>query len=172
MPMPQQKPGRSKQDYRTPPEFIAAVKARFGIVDFDCDLAADDSSALAPVYFTKDDSALAAPTWKLGDGWNWLNPEFGAIAPFVDRAGGEAISNGTRTLMLVPASVGANWWREHVHGIACVILLNGRLKFVGCKDYYPKDCALLEFSPDAMQEIRESDHGSIYKVWTWGKDVA
>ncbi len=42
---PKQKPGRSKQDYGTPPEFLDAVKARFRIEAFDCDLAASHDIA-------------------------------------------------------------------------------------------------------------------------------
>jgi hypothetical protein len=35
MSMPEQKPGRSKQDYSTPVEFLDAVKRRFGIEVWD-----------------------------------------------------------------------------------------------------------------------------------------
>lgn len=166
-PMPVQKPHRSKQDYRTPPEFIAAVKARYGITEFDCDLAADDDNALAPLYFTKQDSAFDAPTWKCGDGWNWMNPEFSDIGPWVHRAFSECERNQARTLVLVPGSIGANWFRDYVHGKAWVFFLNGRLKFVGCEDYYPKDCILIEYSPEALGRIREQ-HYSGYEVWSWG----
>ena len=36
--MPAQRPGRSRQDFETPPEFIAAVKRRLGINGFGFDL--------------------------------------------------------------------------------------------------------------------------------------
>ena len=167
-PMPAQRPGQSKQDYRTPPEFIAAVKKRFGITEFECDLAADDDNALAPFYFTKEDSAFDAPTWNFGPGWNWCNPEFSALKAWTYRASVERLAEGARTLMLLPASVGTNWWRDHVHGKAWVLMLNGRLKFVGCEDVYPKDCALLEYSPEASRRIEQERHRS-YEIWTWGK---
>jgi hypothetical protein len=43
----------------------------------------------------------------------------------------EEMIKGARTAMLVPAGVGANWWRDHVHNKAHVLLLNGRIMFVG-----------------------------------------
>jgi len=49
--MPKQKPGLSKQDYATPPEFIAAVKKRFGITRFDLDLAAVTENTVAKEFF-------------------------------------------------------------------------------------------------------------------------
>lgn len=60
--------------------------------------------------------------------------------------------------MLVPASVGANWWFTGVHHEADVHFLNGRIKFVGAKDPYPKDCALLLYHPAATGG---------YSCWNW-----
>lgn len=51
-----------------------------------------------------------------------------------------------RTFMLVPASVGSNWYAEHVHGIAHVVALSPRLMFIGETNPYPKDLALLIWS--------------------------
>src|SRR4051812_32665701 len=109
---PKQKPGKSKQDYGTPPEFLAAVKRKLDIDVFDCDLAADHTNAVADTYLTKEDDALLAPTWKFDDGWNWLNPEFTRINPWARKAFEEARDHQTRTAMLIPAGMGANWWRD------------------------------------------------------------
>jgi len=165
--MPAQKPGASKQNYRTPVAFLDAVKTRLGITQFDCDICADHENAVAPLYFTKEDSALAAPTWKLGDGWNWMNPEYRAIAPWVERAANESVLSDTRTAILIPASVGSNWWAKHVHGIAHVLLLNGRIPFMPEKPdwLYPKDCALLLYSPEYTACICNGDWP--YEVWNW-----
>ncbi len=161
---PKQTPGKSKQDYRTPVAFLDAVKRRLGITEFDCDICADHENAVAPIYFTKDDDALAAPAWKMGDGWNWMNPEYANIAPWVERAQNEAVNNDARTAVLIPASVGANWWRDHVHCIAYVLFLNGRLAFMADKPkwLYPKDCALLLFAPE-LDFARDCP----YEVWNW-----
>lgn len=155
--LPAQRPGRSKQDYQTPGDFVAAVKARFHIAEFDWDLAADAQNAQAGGFYTVESDALKQP-WKLGNGWNWLNPPYGDIEPWVMRAFQQAEAYGAQTMVLVPASTGANWWNAWVHNVAHVLLLNGRLTFVGAEGPYPKDCALLLYTPHA--------HGG-YEVWRW-----
>jgi phage N-6-adenine-methyltransferase len=165
--MPAQKPGRSKQNYMTPACFIEPVKRRLGIADFDIDLAAEPDTAQAPIYFTKEDDAFAAPSWKIGDGWNWLNPEYADIGPWVERAGNESVNNDARTALLIPASVGSNWWRDYVHAKCEVLFLNGRIPFIADKPkwLYPKDCALLLYSRDALACIDNGDWP--YDIWTW-----
>lgn len=166
---PKQKPGKSKQDYVTPWVFINAVKQLLAIEEFDIDLSASAENTRVPgCYYTKQDNALVQP-WKIGDGWNWLNPEFSLIGPWVGRAFDQAVTSHARTAVLVPAGVGSNWWRDFVHEKADVHFLNGRITFDGCPpnpktgkvDPYPKDCALLLYSHDAYA-VRGS-----YNVWTW-----
>jgi len=146
--MPKQKRGSSKQDYGTPKEFLDALRNRLGIVEFDIDLAATPENAKASFYYTEQDDALAPKnSWcGNGGGWSFLNPPFGDIPPWVDKACDES-SKGAKIAVLVPASVGANWWREYVDGKAYITYLNGRITFEGCKDPYPKDCAILLYAP-------------------------
>lgn len=164
---PKQKPGRSKQDYGTPDDFLAAVRRRFLPTeygaDFDIDLAATrdfDSmtdNAVCQRCYTEHDNALVQP-WKIGDGWNWLNPPFARIEPWVRRAYEQMCVEHASTLVLVPAGVGSNWWRDWVDYKARVLLLNGRLTFKGETMPYPKDCALLVYD-------RYTAPG--YEVWDW-----
>jgi len=182
MTMPEQKPGRSRQDYTTPAEFLAAVKHRFGITQFVIDLAADETNAVADQWYDRELDALQQP-WAVGEGWNWLNPEFGDIEPWVRKAYEQMLA-GAQTLVLVPAGVGSNWWAAWVHEKAGVLLLNGRLCFI--KDWattidpasvkrgddpprcysqpplYPKDCCLLVYS--ALVETG-------YDVWSWREEI-
>jgi phage N-6-adenine-methyltransferase len=144
--MPKQKPGQSKQDYQTPPEFLAAVKNRLRIADFGLDIAASPENAVCSTFYTEEDNALDPRCVWACEGWSWLNPPYANIEDWVFKAASEA-RLGAYITMLVPASVGANWWRDFVNPYAYVSFLNGRLKFVGCKDYYPKDCALLLYTP-------------------------
>lgn len=155
--MPKQKPGLSKQTYQTPPEFIAAVKQRLAIKAFACDLAADKDNTVAPMFYSEENSAFDH-SWYMGSGWNWCNPPYSNIRPWVEKAYLEMIQRGTQTVMLVPASTGANWWRDYVDGKAHVLLLNGRLTFVGETTPYIKDCALLGYAPYC--------EGG-YTVWDW-----
>lgn len=175
---PKQKPGRSKQNYGTPAAFIRAVKRRLEIDYFDCDLAADEHNAKADTFLTKEDDALSAPTWKLDSGWNWLNPPFAHIDPWAAKAFEEMTLHEVRTAMLIPAGVGSNWWRDHVHGKALALLLNGRLIFdgtpinpkTGKPDAYPKDCALLLYSREDYDAIQKNGDWP-YDVWEWKKDA-
>ena len=158
--MPAQNPSTSKQDYATPPAFLDAAKALLAIEAWDADLAADDDNAVAWPYFTKSNSAFDAPSWKLGVGWNWLNPPYKDITPWVRRAYGDLVVEGTRTAVLIPASVGANWYRDYVHGRALVLALNGRLAFMPDKPtwLYPKDCILCLYAPTVVPG---------FEVWDW-----
>lgn len=166
---PEQRPGRSKQDYATPKGFIDAVQARLGITRFAHDFAADASNRQAPTYFDEETDALRVPHWELslrqngcpasGQNWGWLNPPFATIGPWAKRCA-ETKAAGGSIAFLVPAGVGANWFRDDVDGQALVLLLNGRLAFMPDKPtwLYPKDCLLALYSPFIAPG---------YEVWTW-----
>ncbi len=156
--MPVQKPGKSVQAVQTPPEFIAAVKNLLGIHQFKWDLAASIENAYAPTWFTENVDSLEQ-CWSNIDGWCWLNPPYADIKPWVRKAFEECVI-GAKIAMLVPASVGANWWRDYVDSRASVWFLNGRLTFMGHKSPYPKDLALLIYAIPTMPG---------YKVWQWKK---
>lgn len=150
--------GGSRQDYQTPQVFIEAVKQKLGIERFMADLAADEFNKQAEFYLDLEMDSLIQPWEKIG-GWMWCNPPFNDIAPWVAKAA-ESSARGASIAMLVPASTGANWWRDYVHDIAHILLLNGRLTFVGESDPYPKDCALLLYTKYTLGG---------YEVWNWRK---
>jgi len=157
--MPRQKPGESDPDVGTDPKLLRAVRRLLGIRAFDCDLAASPQNAVAQKFYTKSDDALRQP-WRVGSGWNWLNPPFDEIEPWVKRAYLQSsAANSAQTAMLVPLGC-PDWWRFWVHHKARVMLLNGRLTFVGHSDPYPKDCAILLYGP----YVKTS-----YEVWVWGQ---
>ena len=153
MPMPAQRPGTSRQDYETPDEVLRAVKRRLSIGDFKVDLAATEQNAICGLWF--DDSFKES--WHTFGGWCWCNPPFGTITPWVQKAWEESLL-GAKVAVLIPASVGSNWWRDWVHEKAHVLFMNGRVKFVGATDMYPKDTALLLY--------QKSTRGG-YEIWDW-----
>jgi len=161
--MPEQKPGRSKQDYGTPKVFLDAVKMRLGIEEFDIDLAADEHNRVSDCYFDEAMNGLKQD-WYGFNGWNWLNPPFSHIAPWVERAYTQAVKHNVHTAVLIPAGVGSNWWRDWADRKANILLLNGRITFVGCEDPYPKDCALLLYPGRLCKDM-----GMQYRVWSWTK---
>lgn len=148
MAIPKQNPGRSKQDYGTPPELLRAITAKLGIRRFSLDVAADATNSVAESFYDAERDGLAdGNRWLSGEGsWTWCNPPFAGISPWVHRAASEA-RMGAQVCVLVPASVGANWWKDWVEPRSYQLFLTPRITFVGCKDPYPKDCALLLYTP-------------------------
>ena len=152
---PRNKRHESKQSYGTPPEFLEAVRARFG--ELTVDLASSHDNAVCADHLTEEDDSLSAD-WvaAIGSGIGWLNPPFGGISRWVAKCAATAPNLAGRILVLVPASVGANWFAGHVWGRARVYACNGRITFVGCSQPFPKDCVVLEY-------------GGLpgFEVWDW-----
>ncbi len=143
--------GKSRTDYATPWPFFHAVQNRFGPVTYD--LAAHAQNAKHENYFTEAQNSLIQP-WSEIPGWLWLNPPFDRITPWAKKCAEEA-ELGAKILFLTPASVGANWFAQHVHGHALILGLNGRISFDGIAPY-PKDCILSIFGAE-----------SGFDVWRW-----
>jgi phage N-6-adenine-methyltransferase len=149
-----------KQAYATPLEFIAAVKRRFGVGDFDYDLAADAINTKARRYFDEKIDSLKQD-WSKLRGALWLNPPYAHIEPWAKKCAESAVWSfkpPRRIFLLVPAAVGSDWFARHVFGKARVLLLNGRLSFDG-KNPYPKDCCLACYGEKPGIEI-----------WRWGDE--
>jgi phage N-6-adenine-methyltransferase len=137
----------------TPPEFLTALYQNFLIDGFALDAAASVENAIAPIFYTEETNGLIQPWLNM----TWCNPPYSNIAPWVEKAWTESLLGAT-SFVLVPASAGANWWKAWVHDKAHVIFLNGRITFVGQEDPYPKDCALLIYTPLARGG---------YEIWSW-----
>jgi hypothetical protein len=156
---PQQKPGKSKQDYGTPPEFLAAIARQFGPIDLDLACRTDNMVApygiaenqgldalsvdwANPMYWSKSDNVVVS-----GDHIRvaFCNPPFGNIRPWAAKV--ESCRWLSRwTLLLVPASMGSQWWADHVLGKTMAYGVP-RMAFCGDDghplDLYPKDLALV-----------------------------
>lgn len=150
--------GASKQDYETPPEFLNAVTHRFGPIN--CDLAARKDNTKGQNWIDISRDSLTVK-WHEYRGNCWLNPPFDNITPWAKKCADES-QKGAQILFLTPASVGANWFCNYVFEKAHVIFLNGRIRFVGAKDFYPKDCILSVFGIDAPG----------FSVWKWNSKPA
>lgn len=156
---PKQKPGRSKQDYSTPADFMEAVEKRFGRMQVD--LAATAENAKAKRFVTPEEDSLSL-RWQYAFAGKrcWLNPPFERIAPWAAKCLSDGLDPAFRLgriFFLTPASIGANWFAEYVHQRALVIALRGRLSFDG-KDPYPKDCMLSVFGAGVVPG---------FEVWDW-----
>jgi hypothetical protein len=147
---PKQKPHKSKQDVQTPQDLLDAIKRDFGVRTWTWDLAANEKNTVSPNWFgpggAQPDSL--AVDWRQLDGDLWLNPEFGNIDPWAEKCADtwKELRDGARIFLLTPASVGSNWFDDHVFGIAHVVALAPRVIFCGHSAPYPKDLVCSVFS--------------------------
>jgi len=135
----------SRQDWGTPPEFIAAVEKRFGSIDLD--LAATSENSVSTHHYGPgsdcEDDAFKRD-WSVSKGTQFLNPPFDSIAKFSAKMCHECRDRRGFSLLLVPASVDANWFRK-CEEYGFVLILEDRLTFVGSDQPYPKGLALIVF---------------------------
>lgn len=159
MTVPQQKPHKSYQAYETPWDFVHRVERRLGIAQFAVDLAASVDNKKASEWLAEDDDALNSQ-WHWGEllagGWGWLNPPYTDITTWAKKCDQSSLS-GAKIALLVPASVGSNWYRDYVHNRAQVWALNGRISFDNVGPY-PKDLILCLYGLPPG-----------FDVWDWRK---
>lgn len=146
---------RSVQVVGTPWEFMRAVEAKFGPIAWD--LAATDENHKAPKWITPAQDTFKQ-NWAelLNGGLGWLNPEFDPMKVWVEKCALEQ-KRGATFLALAPASIGANWFWDHVQPYATVYSI-GRIKFEGSKDVYPKDLILSHYNQNPNHELQR---------WKW-----
>lgn len=156
--VPAQKRGTSKQDYMTPPEFLAAVLKRWSVSQFAVDLAASEDNVGAAFIIIPEIDSLQVD-WAQFNGDLWLNPPFANIGPWAKKCSvathGSRFSQNRRIFFLVPAAVGSRWFEKYVHPFARVYFLRDRICFDG-KFPYPKDCILAVYG----------EHPG-YEFWSW-----
>ena len=154
--MPIQKPHRSKQDYSTPDDLLIAIQERFGEIKYDL-AASEDNHVSEHLYFTEETDSLAQ-NWHKLDGLMWCNPPFANIEPWVKKAADSVRMNPRiHLLMLLPASVGSNWYKDYGFGFAQTLFLNPRLTFKGMTTPYPKDIFALYYHAGLTGQ----------SVWKW-----
>ncbi len=135
---------RSEQVVATPWEFMRAVEKKFGPICYD--LAATTGNSKAGCYFIDPENDTFKQNWAalLNGGLGWLNPEFDPMQKWVAKCSMEQ-QRGAELLALAPASIGTNWFWDHVQPYATVYSI-GRITFEGSKDPYPKDLILSHYS--------------------------
>lgn len=97
------------QDLATPWWFTNQLRGQHGY-QINLDVCADAENAVAPVWFDKTQDGLKRD-WDIPVGWAWCNPPFRECKVWVDKARHEARENETSTLLLLPAAIGAEWFR-------------------------------------------------------------
>lgn len=159
--------GSSKQDYSTPPEFMYAVRSKFGRIVFD--LAADRENAQHHDFYHEQCDSLKQDWHQIHlnqsdphNGFLYLNPPFSDIGTWAKKCAEES-QLGARILFLVPASTGSGWYWNYVKPYAHVLHLRQRITFMGAPDAYPKDLVLCVYFAGLTGE----------SPWSWlTKDAA
>lgn len=172
---PQQKPGKSKQDYGTPPEFLGAVKRTFFFNEFDFDLAAHEGNKIVPAYYGRGsplgENALSHK-WSEIPGNLWLNPPFGEIEGWIEYANYYTMNSKLqqRIYVLTPASTDTVWCRKFVYlqPNCKMIFLSPRIKFLGGPktEPYPKPLMLSVFDSGFRNPLFTA--GQFH--WDWRED--
>jgi phage N-6-adenine-methyltransferase len=135
-------------EWATPPEFFAALAARFG--GFDLDPCATAENAKCPRFFTRSDNGLRQP-WT---GKVYCNPPYGRqIAAWLRKAWEAAQTTAELVVCLVPARTDTAWWHEWATR-GEIEFLRGRLRFGGAPSGAPFPSALVVFRN--AREGRES----------------
>ena len=129
---------KTEQVVCTDPRLFKALHDHFG---FTVDLACNKDNCLCDRGITEAEDSLSVDWYKLSDGFMWLNPPFNQCGIWAEKCARE-MERGAKIIMLAPASVGSNWFRDNIYKKARVRFLTGRLTFVGHKSPYPKDCMI------------------------------
>jgi phage N-6-adenine-methyltransferase len=141
---------------------MAAVVARFGKMTVD--LAASHENTQAPVFVSEKIDSLSV-NWGDFGGNLWLNPPYARIGLWAEKCARAACLPGERRIfLLVPASVGSNWYANFVEPYASVLFLNPRLTFVGHTQTYPKDLMLAVY---ARGVVTWKPFAEPARVWRW-----
>lgn len=165
----------SSGDIWTPVEFIRAVESTFCrslIVDL---AASGKESAKARAWITPERDSLKQDWGQLYNDYRvgatgalWLNPPYSNIAPWAKKCANTYVfGEQVEIFLLVPASVGANWFWDYVWDYSTVYSV-GRMVFDNCFDrktgelvctVYPKDLILCHYTNTTPSRVLQR--------WPW-----
>lgn len=117
----------TSDDWHTPPEVVAKVVEEFGA--FDLDPCCRDTTAKAPLFYTKADDGLSLPWF----GRVWLNPPYSDPGPWLKKAA-DSVESGDCELVvaLLPASTDTRWFHNHILDRGAEVrFIKGRIRFYG-----------------------------------------
>lgn len=97
----------------------------------------------------------------LHERFNYLNPEFKQSGRWVQKCAEEA-ALGAKLLVLLQASVDTEYYRDYILGLSEVRQMQGRLKFIGHKDQFPKALMTVVYEPGRAPAVLH---------WDWRKGV-
>lgn len=119
--------GRGRDDWQTPPEFLAHVQDQLGIT-FATDCASDGANAVCGGWFGLPHYDFLTTPYLGGVGW--CNPPFSEAAAFVDRVLALA-GEGAEIVLLLPGAMDTKYQHAMLKSpLYRQVFVRGRLSFV------------------------------------------
>jgi phage N-6-adenine-methyltransferase len=167
--------GTGRDDWATPPELVTAIARKLD-VRFVLDTACESHNAIAGVgellAFDRGADGLRSDWLDVMNFWHapsyrdaaWCNPPYSKLRAWLDKCAREG--ERCNVVALIPARTDTHAWHESVMPSACrVLLLKGRVKFVGASTGAPFPSAVVQWLPGY--------HGpALCESWDWRADVA
>jgi phage N-6-adenine-methyltransferase len=169
--------GTGRDDWATPPELVTAIARKLDL-RFALDTACESHNAIAGVRAVcavdrgadglAIDWDMSIDCARLGARSHrdaaWCNPPYSKLRAWLDKCAREG--ERCNVVALIPARTDTHAWHESVMPSACrVLLLKGRVKFVGASTGAPFPSAVVQWLPGY--------HGpALCESWDWRADVA
>lgn len=162
-----------RQEWRTPQEFLEAVRREYGPITID--VAASAENAVCERFIDRAADGLRSP-WFSGDSLTsqiaWCNPGFSSMPLWIAKACAEtkgASPSPRIALVLGLCAPSTEWWRTMIQHAAAVRLLAPRIQFdpaPGVKrSSNPRECALFVFRDP--WSLRERPPQPQILTWWW-----
>lgn len=119
-----------KDIYKTPRNLIERLNLEIGEITLDA--CANEENKVCEKFISKEQNALVSD-WTTS-GIVFCNPPFSKKDKFVEKAYTES-QNGTKIIMLVPASVETQFFKNCKEKAEWILFLSGRLTFEGIGNY-------------------------------------
>lgn len=119
-----------KDIYKTPRDLIDRINKDIGQITLDA--CANEENKVCEKFISKEQNALVSD-WTTS-GIVFCNPPFSKKDKFVEKAYTES-QNGTKIIMLVPASVETQFFKNCKEKAEWILFLSGRLTFEGIGNY-------------------------------------
>jgi site-specific DNA-methyltransferase (adenine-specific) len=141
----------ARGDWGTPRSLYEAAVECWGA--FLLDAAASKENALCSDFCDAERDGLVTP-WR---STTWCNPPYGRmVGAWVDKATDEA-GGGVRSVLLLPARTDTRWWHRAMEEAYEIVLLRGRVRFVGAPAPAPFPSALIYFTGDGECRFSSMD---------------
>ena len=143
----------ASEEWYTPAWVLESVTRVLGSIDTDPASPGRGKSLVeAKLHFTLAEDGLSH-AWP---GLVWLNPPYGSrIDRWLEKARHELmVGHAHKVVALVPARTDTRWWHSHVAQHADILMIRGRLQFVGATASAPFPSALLGYGLNENERDR------------------